>query len=695
MTTSADTTPTPPQPAPLGKLHLARGFRYAGLHCGVKVSRPDLALIVSDRPAEAAAVVTPNRFRAACADRTARLTPAGGFRAVVVNSGNANCRAGAQEAANDERMAATIAEALDCAAGSVLTASTGSIGKPLPIDAITAATPRLIGELSDDPQAAAAAILTTDQVLKGSSRTLTVDGQTVNVTAIAKGSGMIHPGMATMLGFIQTDAACDGAELKAILRDAVDASFNQISVDRDMSTNDMVVLLANGAAGVTLDRGCEPFVTAIRDVCRDLARAIARDGEGATRLVSVEVSEAPDLATARTLARAVVESNLFKAALFGNTDGWGRALAALGARAAGLGLEIDPAQVGVRIGDSEVVRAGGPTGEKPDVNLPEVVYRIAIGLGDVSAWAWGCDLSYDYVSINAVTKTDGLDTHSPGLKRRLLVEALTYIRRFKKRLAVVKYGGAAMLRDDLKDAFAEDLVLLEAVGLLPVVVHGGGPEISRTLEQLGEGTRFVDGKRVTDEGSIKVVEMVLTGRVNTDVVTRVHKHGGRAVGLSGKDGSLLLARKLEPGGQDLGLVGEVTEVNTDVITMLLERDYIPIISPVGVDAQGTTYNINADTAAAKIAEALGAEKLIFLTDVPGILKGGEKVSQASVAEVRAMLRDGTVSGGMIPKTEALLSALEGGVRSAHIIDGRVPHNLLAELFTDHGVGTWIQNERPR
>lgn len=668
---------------------LARGFQFSGLHAGIKVERPDLALIRSELPCEAAATVTPNRLRAACADRTRALTPCSGVRAVVVSSGNANCMAGPQEADDDRRMASAVGEALGVSAEAVLTASTGGIGKPLPIDTIVAAVPRLVASLGADPEPAARAILTTDKVIKVSSRQVEVGGRTVTLTAIAKGSGMIHPDMATMLAFLCTDARCPAEELQAILSEAVRASFNQISVDRDTSTNDMCVLLANGAAEVDVHRGCAPFVAAVNEVCRDLARAIAADGEGATRLISVEVKGAPDLATARTLSRAVIESNLFKSSLFGNSDGWGRALAALGSRAARLGLELDPAEVGLKVGDTEVVRGGDPTGARPDVSLPEVVYTISLGLGEASAWAWGCDLSYDYVSINAVTKTDGLETHSPGLKRRLLVDALAYISRFKNKIAVIKYGGAAMLRDDLKHAFAEDVVLLEAVGLRPVVVHGGGPEISRTLDKLGGESRFVDGMRVTDEASVKIVEMVLSGKVNSEIITRIHTHGGRAVGLSGKDGCLLTARKLEPGGRDLGLVGEVTEVNTDVIHMLLERKYVPVISPVGTDKKGVTYNINADTAAAKIAEALGAEKVIFLSDIPGLMRAGEKVSVTTAADLRGFIGDGTVTGGMIPKVQAILDALAAGVRSAHIIDGRVPHNLLAELFTETGVGTWV------
>lgn len=672
-------------------LRLAKGFSFAGLHAGIKAERKDLALIASELPCAAAVVGTQNRVRAACVDRTLSLTPADGVRAIIVNSGNANCFAGPDEVANDVRMAAAVATHLSVDPSEVLTASTGSIGRPLQIETIEAAVPELIARLVRDPHAAAEAVLTTDLVSKLHSRRVELSGGVVTITAIAKGSGMVHPGMATMLAFLCTDAKADAAELRTILKDASDATFNQISVDRDTSTNDMAMLLANGASGVDIAAGRDVFAAAVLDVCEELGRQIAADGEGATRLVGVRVGGAPDLVSARALSRAVVESNLFKSSLFGDSTGWTRALAALGARAAVLGVPVTRDLIDVEVNHVPIVTKGQPTGRPVAVPGPKVRVEIDLGIGEATAWAWGCDLSYDYVSINAVTKQDPLETHSPGLKRRLLVEALTYIRRFHGRLAVIKYGGAAMVRDSLKDAFAEDLVLLSSAGLLPVVVHGGGPEISRMLEKLGEKVRFVDGIRVTDQTSMKVVEMVLTGSVNTDVVTRIHTCGGRAIGLSGKDGALLQARKLERGGHDLGMVGEVTEVRTDVIEMLLERNYIPVISPIGVDSHGTTYNINADMVAAQVAVALQAEKLIFLTDVPGILNQGVHVTRTTPAGARELIDTGVVTGGMIPKVEAMLTALAGGVTSAHIVDGRVPHNLLAELFTDNGVGTWIRS----
>ena len=282
-----------------------------------------------------------------------------------------------------------------------------------------------------------------------------------------------------------------------------------------------------------------------------------------------------------------------------------------------------------------------------------------------------------------------------GLDGTKIFEALECFSQHSGLCVVVKYGGHAMSDERAAECFAQDIVLMQKLGVRPVVVHGGGPEISRTLERLGEETRFEDGIRVTDEASVKVVEMVLTGRVNTDIVTRIHNKGGQAIGISGKDGKLLLSKKLEVEGKELGLVGEVTKVNTEVITMLLDGGFIPVISPVGVGEDGLTYNINADTAAAQVAAALEAEKLIFITDVAGVLCEGELMRQLSVQDAEDLIADKTIRGGMIPKVEAMLHALEHGVQSAHIVDGRVQHNLLAELFTDRGVGTWITEEPPR
>jgi acetylglutamate kinase len=282
-----------------------------------------------------------------------------------------------------------------------------------------------------------------------------------------------------------------------------------------------------------------------------------------------------------------------------------------------------------------------------------------------------------------------------GVNRSLVVESLTYIRKFAGRRAVIKYGGAAMVDPELKRSFAQEVVLLQAAGLRPIVVHGGGPEITRTLEKLGHKTEFADGQRITSEDDVRVVEMVLTGKVNTELVGLLNSLGGLAMGLSGKDGRLLSAHKAlpKPGKPDLGFVGEIDAVNGDVIEMLLERNYIPVISPVGAGAAGESYNINADVAAAEIAVAVRAEKLIFLTDVAGILDAdGKLISEVSMADLEGRLGEAGASGirgGMMVKTQGVIRALRGGVKAVHIVDGRAPHSIVAELFTDKGVGTLV------
>lgn len=289
-------------------------------------------------------------------------------------------------------------------------------------------------------------------------------------------------------------------------------------------------------------------------------------------------------------------------------------------------------------------------------------------------------------------------TASLAEQRALVVEALRYIQRFSGTRAVIKYGGAAMVDPELKRSFAQDLVLLQAAGLRPVVVHGGGPEITRTLERLGQKSEFIDGQRVTGPEEMRVVEMVLTGKVNTEIVGLIGTLGGTAMGLSGKDAHLIRARKQapRPGKPDLGLVGDVERVNADVLDMLLDKSYIPVISPVGLGADGQSYNINADVAAAEIAVAARAKKLIFLTDVAGILdENGALLSTLSADDLRVRLQEGrSVKGGMSVKASAILRALEGGVEAVHVVDGREPHSVVVELFTEKGVGTLVTSPAP-
>lgn len=280
-------------------------------------------------------------------------------------------------------------------------------------------------------------------------------------------------------------------------------------------------------------------------------------------------------------------------------------------------------------------------------------------------------------------------------KAEVLIEALPYIREFEGKTVVIKYGGAAMLDEALRISTAEDIVLMRYVGMNPVVVHGGGPSINATLAQLGIEKQFnSQGLRITDEKTMDVVEMVLAGSVNKDVVRLINLAGGDAVGLCGKDGNLLFARKLEAeDGSDIGQVGRITNVHTRVVDTLSRSGLIPVIAPIATDGMGGTWNVNADTAAGEIAAALKAEKLVFLTDTPGILRDvkdpASLIHQLRSSEVASLKREGVLTGGMIPKIEACIKALDYGVRKTHIIDGRIPHALLLEIFTQKGLGTLV------
>ncbi len=283
----------------------------------------------------------------------------------------------------------------------------------------------------------------------------------------------------------------------------------------------------------------------------------------------------------------------------------------------------------------------------------------------------------------------------------VLIEALPYIQRFTGKSVVIKYGGNAMVDEQLKSSFARDVVLMKHVGISPVVVHGGGPQIGKLLERLGKQTRFIEGMRVTDSETMDVVQMVLGGLVNKDIVNLINQHGGRAVGLTGKDGSLIRARRLTitrnspefeaPEIIDLGHVGEVSTIDPSLVKMLEGDDFIPVIAPIGVGKDGHSYNINADLVAGKMATVLGAEKLILLTNTAGIIDKQEQLlTGLKPSQVDSLIADGTIHGGMLPKVNCSLDAIRSGVKTAHIIDGRIEHAVLLELFTDAGIGTLIR-----
>jgi len=301
--------------------------------------------------------------------------------------------------------------------------------------------------------------------------------------------------------------------------------------------------------------------------------------------------------------------------------------------------------------------------------------------------------------LHSISALGGLPLEELIGRARILVEAMPYINAFRGATIVIKYGGNAMIDEELKRTVIQDIVLMEHVGMRPVVVHGGGPEISALMKKLGMKPRFVEGQRVTDAETLEVVEMVLAGKLNGEIVSRINHAGGHAVGLSGKDGGLIAARKMSVndtekcGSADIGFVGEVEEIRPGIISLLAENQFIPVISPLGVDEMGQTFNINADSVAAEIAASLRAVKLILITDVKGIYReSGDESSilpTIRVSEVEDLIKSGIITGGMIPKVRACVKAIMAGVSKTHVLDGSIPHSLLLELFTDRGIGTQI------
>lgn len=697
-------------------MKIPKGFRFGGVACGIKPSRRDLALVVSDHPAAAAGVFTRNKAAAAPVLDARPRVPAEGMRAIVANSGNANALTGPAGLDDVAVVRAAVADVLGVQKRAVLTASTGVIGARLPAMKIVAALPALAEQLGDHPDLAAEAIMTTDTRPKMASREVTLGGKAATVSAVCKGSGMLAPQLATTMCLVTTDAAVTPKALQDVLGRAVHRTLNMVTVDGEMSTNDCVLALANGLAGNA--RISEPgpdlavLENALTDLLGEMARAMAADGEGATRMMEVVVAGAPDEAIARECALAIATSPLVKAAVFGADPNWGRILATVGARAGAQGWPVDPFKARVTLQGVTVFAGGAPVEADREslrarMRESRVDVLVELAEGDARAVAWGCDLSYDYVKINAdysslivqkadggVAKDDRVANYSPAFKRTLLAEALKYIAAFSGEIAVIKYGGAALVKDSLKQSFAEDVTLLKRVGLKPVVVHGGAPEITKTLEKLGERSEFVDGMRITDAQSLPVVEMVLTGKVNQELVALLNARSAGAVGLSGKDGNLLRAAKAQhESGRDLGHVGRVVEVNTRFLRMLLDGGYVPVISPIGLADDGGSLSINADDVASAVAVALGSKKLIYLTDVPGILESapdGELVRQLTAADLARRMEAGAITGGMKWKANAILAALSGGVERVHVLDGRQPHTVIAELFTDRGVGSLVQ-----
>ncbi len=695
-------------------MKLPIGFRYAGVACGIKPVRPDLALFVSDTPAACAGAFTINAAKAAPVTEAEGRLPAENMRAIVVNSGCANALTGAAGHEAVEAILTAAARELGVARAQVTSASTGVIGMPMPADKILRGMPACVAQLGPDPDRAAEAIMTTDTTKKLASRTIVLDGVTVTLAGICKGSGMIAPQLATVIAVVVTDCAIAAKILDAALEAATAQTFDQLTIDGDMSTNDSVFVLANGRAEnpkITSAEGAayRTFAAAVSDLLDELARDIAADGEGATKRLEVRVAGTPSPSIARDLAKSICGSPLVKAAIFGADPNWGRILATVGARAGAQRLAIDPHQSRVVIQGTAVYdRAPIPFDRlaiKARLREPEVVIEVELRAGDHAAKAYGCDLSYDYVKLNAdytslivetadggVAKDDRLGNYTPSFKRSILVEALGYIARFRGKRCVIKIGGAAMQHEGQMRAFCDDVMLLHSVGLAPIVVHGGGPAITHALEQRGGKTEFLDGMRVTSARDLEVVESVLDG-LNADLVAMLNRRGAHAIGLSGSDAALLRAVKMvRADGRDLGHVGELIEVNMKFLESLLAQSYIPVISPVGLGPNAESYNLHGDTVAAGIAKAMKVDKLIYLSDLPGVLEAGELVTDLTPTTLRAKIAGGVVRDGMAIKAQSILDALAGGVQAVHLLDGRTPHNVIAELFTDRGVGTIVRAE---
>ncbi len=619
---------------------LPRGFVFAAMRCGIKQGRPDLGLIRSDRPASAAGVFTQNPARAACVERDAGLVPAAAVTAVVINSGNANAMTGPEGEQTNTEIANESATAMGVEPAAVLTLSTGVVGVPMPSDLITRSMPALLDDAGPDPMPLAGAILTTDTNTKVALITLTLPGtQTpVRIFGVAKGSGMIHPNMATTLGVVCTDAAVAPELLQRMLRTEIDGTFNGICVDGDTSTNDAVVVLANGASEVHVE-GPEheaAFTQALHAVLASLARQVVLDGEGATRLLEVEVCGAPDARTARLVARGVCRSSLVKCSTFSGHPDWGRVAAAMGQTVLEHGLDIDPRQTSISAQGIDLYTAAGPcVGVKvSEINRrmrdTTVRWRIDLGRGDASYCGLGCDLSYDYIRINAdeaqqievshdgvVSRNLGLASYSPRLKHQLLVDGLAYVRRFVG-LRMMVYVPPQAIEADLIDNVAQDLQLCLDASLRPLLV-------------------------VPSEAMAK----------------RVHAH---------LEGSGLYSAAVAP--------------DPTAINRLLDRGHLCVL----------VRDRPVPHAVVDLAIKLGVQKMIAMGTEPGLRDAHGFVQRLSPENFLMGLERDRFSTSNPDLLVLAKHAATRGVPALHLIDVRLPHALVGELFTDEGIGSVITRQ---
>jgi acetylglutamate kinase len=648
MTTAAPTaTPLPPVVTALDPTQdrdplqlLPLEFRFGAVRCGIKQGRSDLGIIRSTRPAATAGVFTRSPARAACVDRDASLLPSREIVAVVVNSGNANAMTGLEGEQSNALVASEAATALGVAASQVLTMSTGIIGVPLPADLVVRALPALLDDAGPDPMGFAAAILTTDTTTKIAALSLVLPGAAapVRLLGIAKGSGMIHPNMATTLGFVCTDAGVAPERLQQLLRAGVDATFNGICVDGDTSTNDSVVVMANGAADVHVEGPAAEaaFAAALHAVLASLARQVVTDGEGATRVMEVEVRGAPDERTARLIGRGVCRGSLVKCSMFAGEPNWGRIAAAVGQVVLEHELTIDPRQLTIAAQGIELYTPQGPSAgvKTAEVNRrmrdSTVRWTIDLHRGEASYLALGCDLSYDYIRINAddapqievsadgvVRRNLSLASYSPRLKHQLLVDGLAYVRRFMG-LRMMVYVPPLPEVPGLVDNVAQDLELCLDANLRPLLVVPS-ERMAQAVHEHMKGTGHYSAAVAPDPSAINR----LLDRGHLCVLVRDRPVPHAVVDLAIKLGmQKLIAMGAEQGLRDAH--GFVQRLSPESFLMGLERDR-------------------------------------FSTTNPDLL----------VLAKHAATR---------------------GVPALHLVDVRLPHALVGELFTDEGIGTLITRQ---
>ena len=631
-----------------GSPRVPAGFSFGGTHAGIKRSRSDLALLMctSAHGAVAAGCFTQNRVRAACVDRGEGLMPARGVRAVVVNSGNANAMTGEAGKQDDAKMAGLVADALGVGATSVLTNSTGVIGVPLPVDKIAKAVPSLVASVREASSSAdfGQAILTTDTCPKSVEAVIDTPFGEVRLFGVAKGSGMIHPNMATTLGYVTTDLAIEPDDLQALLSQQIVTSFNAISVDGDTSTNDTVYVLASGESKVNYAEVKSSFEAALRGVLQSLAKQVARDGEGATRLMEVQVSGAPTAEAAHQIARTICSSSLFKCSIFAGEAGWGRLACAAGQAACEAGFDLDPMAFEIKA-QGQTIFARGEILDLPEaferkLLSDTIVWELDVAAGAYGFTAWGCDLSYDYVRINAdeslqieitpdgrVGRNLSLQSYTPKLKHQLLVDGLSYVRRFSGMRVMVAAEGSVLNKPALASGLAKDLELMLDAGMRPVVV-------------------------LTDENA---------------------ERGASELEDAFADRLYHLAR-----------VEDLPDKNQARIQPRLDRGQACLLAIPNARAEQVV----------SLAARLGVGKLLCIGDDQGLHDAMGLRERLTPQEAQIGLESGELSTSADGFGELARLGVREGLPAIHLVDGRMPHALVAELFTDQGVGTLISRQDP-